>query len=385
MANINDVIGSILQNLSEARSSADNLSKFLSEGYRNDPILRLFPVPRTEIRNVEIDLKFGITDVKPKTTNLVNKSAKRDAAILKFSNDFISEISKEVKANEGKSEEFDKLAKELNNQSFKDSLAEKVSDNLKAGIDLDKDIAPQITKPTIDILVNIDKDLTKKLPAKGAFEFEINKNEKGEFGFKIEDIPSKKVFTNDKPFKTEKAALKAITEVIDKGTRTNNFAAVPAKSSGKVEIQIRDGDKVLARSDVIDSGKPQVKEKDIEKIHTEFLDRSGLRNRLNSIKRTNAFKSAVSTGAVPTVKALDTKPIIDNSVSKVLPAFQKEIAEISKGTFDFDVTTELKADVLSQLPENAISSIKLIAGIENYSWTKIIRDDGTETRKLVDE
>lgn len=56
-----DVLGGILSALAEGRHLSDNVSKQLSTRYEQDDLLRAFPVPRVELENVELELKFAVT------------------------------------------------------------------------------------------------------------------------------------------------------------------------------------------------------------------------------------------------------------------------------------------------------------------------------------
>ncbi len=60
MADLQDVVGAILRGVTEARAQADEAARALTLTYANDPVLRSFTVPRTEIRNLTIDLKVAI-------------------------------------------------------------------------------------------------------------------------------------------------------------------------------------------------------------------------------------------------------------------------------------------------------------------------------------
>jgi hypothetical protein len=63
MAELHQVIGSILRDIAQARITSDIYSRNLSKYYEQDPLLRRFPTPRSEIDEVEIDLKFTISGI----------------------------------------------------------------------------------------------------------------------------------------------------------------------------------------------------------------------------------------------------------------------------------------------------------------------------------
>ncbi|MEQ9814197.1 MAG: hypothetical protein RLO50_15565 [Azospirillaceae bacterium] len=63
MADLQQIVGAILRDLAKARFSADLYSRSISRYYEGDALLRKFPVPRGEIEEVELDLKFTIAEV----------------------------------------------------------------------------------------------------------------------------------------------------------------------------------------------------------------------------------------------------------------------------------------------------------------------------------
>ena len=64
MAELNAIIGTVLRELAQARYMSDIYSRDLSRLYEKDPLLRMFPVPRAEVQEVELSLKFAISDIR---------------------------------------------------------------------------------------------------------------------------------------------------------------------------------------------------------------------------------------------------------------------------------------------------------------------------------
>ncbi|NET76247.1 beta/gamma crystallin-related protein [Okeania sp. SIO1F9] len=60
MAKLKHIIGEILSDISQARVISDNYSRDLRPLYKEDPFLKLLSVPRTDIKEATIDLKFAI-------------------------------------------------------------------------------------------------------------------------------------------------------------------------------------------------------------------------------------------------------------------------------------------------------------------------------------
>ena len=80
MADLQQVVGAILRDLAKARFGADLYSRSIARYYENDYLLRRFPVPRADVEEVELDLKFSIAGVPDSEVN--NESQEANAAVL---------------------------------------------------------------------------------------------------------------------------------------------------------------------------------------------------------------------------------------------------------------------------------------------------------------
>ncbi len=70
MAELKDVLGAVLRDLAQSRVVSDQFSSQVSHEYEKDPILGLFPVPRVEIREASINLKFAVNTVQKRAVDL---------------------------------------------------------------------------------------------------------------------------------------------------------------------------------------------------------------------------------------------------------------------------------------------------------------------------
>ena len=64
MAELNDVLGAILRDIAQARVTGDLFSRNASLDYQRDELLRSFPVPRVEIKEASIQLRFAVSAVE---------------------------------------------------------------------------------------------------------------------------------------------------------------------------------------------------------------------------------------------------------------------------------------------------------------------------------
>lgn len=75
MADLQQVVGAILRDLAKARFASDLYSRSIARYYENDYLLRKFPVPRSDIEEVEVELKFSISEVLASQVNAEGREA----------------------------------------------------------------------------------------------------------------------------------------------------------------------------------------------------------------------------------------------------------------------------------------------------------------------
>lgn len=90
---IKDVIGAILSDLASARNISDLHSRRLVNYYRQDSLLRYFPVPRAEIKSVNIEMKFAVKLVEEDSTRTSTKKGKINNVIEKYTFELVNQIS----------------------------------------------------------------------------------------------------------------------------------------------------------------------------------------------------------------------------------------------------------------------------------------------------
>lgn len=85
MAELTDVLGAMLRDITRSRVMADLFSRDVGEEYSQDPILSVFPVPRVEIKQASVELLFAVNEVGkrlPDYHEVVRAKAPRHAAEL---------------------------------------------------------------------------------------------------------------------------------------------------------------------------------------------------------------------------------------------------------------------------------------------------------------
>ena len=157
MAELHEIIGGVLRDLAQSRIASDIHSREASLAYQKDPILRKFPVPRVDIKEAEVDLRFAVANIERQdeiefTEGVDYLAAKRTQLLARVFERYSSEISeqvaddyykelKEIVADYRQSQrenknQIDELWQssqlQINSRSFRESIAEIVLDELES-------------------------------------------------------------------------------------------------------------------------------------------------------------------------------------------------------------------------------------------------------------
>ncbi|NOU19228.1 MAG: hypothetical protein HOO91_16850 [Bacteroidales bacterium] len=181
MAKLENIIGEILKSVTQAGHNTNEFVKDLAMIYKDDPLLKAFPMPRAELKTVEVNLKFAFNP-----TNYSRKCLSGDTIqnAIKIILDKIEALTK-IKSFNDLSEELDLLIKEnINNfervdgiQVIADKIASSVKDFLKGTREikeLDKDELPKSLKIAIKkALININDEIYSLRNTANASEMDV--------------------------------------------------------------------------------------------------------------------------------------------------------------------------------------------------------------------
>lgn len=144
MSQLNQIIASLLSDINEAKSKADESSKNLAQTYAADDILKYFPVPKIGISNLEVEIKYAIESVEEKPIQSSQLQQKLTAFIQNFSKDTAKEIRNTISQTVQANELFKGLGSSYPSITWEQNLAKSIEDGFLG-----------ITKSTSDLQKNI--------------------------------------------------------------------------------------------------------------------------------------------------------------------------------------------------------------------------------------
>lgn len=131
MSNLSKVVGAILRDITDARSQADLQAREISRLYAADAILRYFPVPRAEVQDIRIELKFAVhtEKIRPGTGKV---DPERFGQVLEqFSRSLSGKLQKTWAAVIHEDDKYVDLKKDLLAKSSRAQLQAKVMETLE--------------------------------------------------------------------------------------------------------------------------------------------------------------------------------------------------------------------------------------------------------------
>jgi hypothetical protein len=96
MPELHKILGSLFSDIAQSVFTSDLYSRDISRYYEQDGLLRHFPVPRTEISELEVDLKFAIAGVELNPSQSIGREANAATLFIDYSYDLSESFYEEL-------------------------------------------------------------------------------------------------------------------------------------------------------------------------------------------------------------------------------------------------------------------------------------------------
>jgi hypothetical protein len=84
MPELHQILGSLFADIAQSVFTSDLYSRDISRYYEQDGLLRHFPVPRTEISELEVNLKFAVSQIELNPTEGIEREANAATIFMDF-------------------------------------------------------------------------------------------------------------------------------------------------------------------------------------------------------------------------------------------------------------------------------------------------------------
>lgn len=383
MTELNAILGAILRDIAKARVVADVFSREASLAYREDDVLKSFPVPRMEIGQAQVDLAFAVTgvvnpEVDPKdlietlaaplarglaqqlVRALVVSSPRREEAEARLNRlglDLVATVATRIEraleddsdpviaAARGDSILLERLATSVVRAIVVDETG--LAALLGRGLRVDE-VRSRITDETSAALV----ELQRRVERAGGVQADVNAAVRAsaqELAARVVAELSEVAPRPDETRDSLKASQQRLRDVFSSGLRDLDAGEV---------VELVAGEKPVLRRELNNA------------LSSVVLDERGLRDLL--------------TKRVPIARLYD-------SITQVVRPWASEAGRaIEDATKRAEqrppsVTIAVTAQELEAMPAERLSRITLTASVRNYQWSTGIEDGAETTDRLVPE
>ena len=96
MPRLHQILGSLFSDIAQSVFASDLYSREISRYYEQDGLLRHFPVPRTEISELEVNLKFAISEIESNPAQAIEFEVNAATVFIDFSNTLAASFYREL-------------------------------------------------------------------------------------------------------------------------------------------------------------------------------------------------------------------------------------------------------------------------------------------------
>lgn len=384
MSQLNQIIASLLSDINEAKSKADESSRNLAQSYAADDILRYFPVPKIGIQNLEIELKYAIEAVEEKPVQSSQSQQRLTALMDSFSSQIAKEIRSEVAKVTQSTEIYKKLGTDYPSSSWEANLSNVLKESLSKLNRLEEDpwksirlAEDSMIKSTVDFFPVVYKSES----------IGIIPTDSGNYQIVGLDTNGKVDFSINKVYGTDREAL-SDAKVLTSAISTKKIEVVEAKRdvASKLDLaKLKAGNQEFAieiESQKVGAVQPKVffenafKEKNVvlnAPIRTVPTWVSG-RPSLSGVGGAN--RPSTPEPAANLKEDLTLKQISDAVIKKKLPELELAVSKILDENKITTLKIAVEADKLKQLKPENMATIKFTLTGNDFT---LLDDEGQQS------
>jgi hypothetical protein len=375
VAELNDVLGAILRDVAQARVISDLFSRNVSVDYQQDDLLSAFPVPRVEIAQASVDLKFAVNKVEEKEFDPQAVIAARVAPFaVRLGRELYADLIEtnprgdEIEAVLAKKGlDFESQLPLLVEQTVKDNVSDleaalagrpealvrKLQAELSGVVLGEPEVKEIMTRGTrlADVRERISVDAAASV---GVLAREVAPTRTPEGEIDLESIPRATLTAA-----AGRLAARVYEDLVLANPRREELLAVAAERNLRIDKTLREtAERVILESPdelkVALEGQPdQLVERLESELTTSLLDAEEVKTAFTRRTRVTDIRTRVAT-----------------TTASSLAAFAKELraalAAAERQALAVDVA--VTADELSSVPDTVVSQISVVSTIRNYEW-----------------
>lgn len=427
MAELNKVLGALLRDVAQARTLSDLYARQVSKDYEADPLLRFFPIPRAEIKDITLDLKFAIATVDDDPDRTDTFQAKAEGHMQRLARTLVDQIGLHMEELAKRNAELLAAYTTYASFKFREQLNAYVIDQLLYLFE-NRDTSQPPRLESGPILEGLRKYLVERLPIQKMYKgFEIyeekDRDDISELRFRLRDESGNIVLSSTRHFHHLDELKATVDEVLEFGKKATNYQMRRARN-GELYFNLVNANRKLIARRIQLFETPELGYEEIRQLEAYFdsgkftpptTQRSGTQS-LSASRKSAASPpqapvfnepavrarireaTALRKTLVASIQRIDFHPqtpsfvsnpplesILDAETTKVGKQLNQQLQHAAENSSDVKVELVVRSEDLQALPPESVSSLKITTGVKNYLWTHV-EDDGVKSvRKLIPE
>ncbi len=156
MADISKVIAAILKDVTEARASADLVSRDLARQYAADDIMKYFTVPKVQVANLQFEIKYAVESVQEIPLQSADAQSKLAQLIKGFTGNLARSLQSSISTNTSGNKLYQLMGSEYPGKEWKANVEELIGDELET-------VAGAVADNVNGALATAEKNIKTKL------------------------------------------------------------------------------------------------------------------------------------------------------------------------------------------------------------------------------
>ncbi|MFC3879109.1 hypothetical protein ACFOSV_02925 [Algoriphagus namhaensis] len=363
MSQLNGIIASILSDINEAKSKADETSREIAKNYASDQILRYFPVPRISIQNLEVEIKYAVNHVEEKPIQTAQSQKKLDDFVSAFAQETAKEVKKSVERVTRSNELYKGLSSVYPSEAWENEVNSTIKGVLQKSLEGNDPV-----KSSKLAREGLKKSLPELLPVvKKSNSLAIVPTETGEFQILGLDSSGMSEFVVNEKFADEKVAMNSAKE-LTKSLKANKVEVAEVKRDTTKKVETASFKAGNRKFDVsIDTKKLGAASS------KSFFEKSVSEKAVMLNKGTKAKPKWMGAGAAANISSeeFEDDQTLNDAVEKVmaarLPVFETGVNKILSENKATIIDVNVDSEAISKAKPETISTIKFTLGSQDFT------------------
>ncbi len=374
MAEINKVIAAVLRDVTEARASADLVSRDLARQYAADDVMKYFSVPKVQVGSLQFEIKYAVESVQEVPFQSAASQEKLSLLVKRFKGNAAKSLQASISGTTQANKLYKQLGEDYPGKEWIQNVEELLEDELKI---LLTTVPDGINAAVTSAEKNIKTKLANVVPvAKRVESLFVIPNSDGEFEVLSFDAQQKPDLKVGEGYENADEAVKDAILVIDalqkKSAAIDSIVRNGVKKTDTAVLTIGNRRISIATSKFLGSGLPDklILSKFLtEKEKFKALATPGwITGRIISSSSVNPTRPSDN----PSISQADDLTILTKStgvVADLFRSFRADLEKLKGETSESKINVQVETQKLKDLDPTKLLTLQFKVDMQDFSVT----------------